>query len=258
MGRRKKAAKKIVQKKKHVVPTQFKCLFCNSEGSVACKLSLSSMVGQLQCRVCDARFETQINSLTDPIDVFSEWLDEAEELQEEHNKQMSRAFLAGEGGDDEGGVEMVEPAAKRARVGEPTTTIASEPEKDPSEPNFDVLKGLEVDSDDEEAEGEKEDKAASEDQEEQEAAPEDQKEEDRIVEPESSGDKQTGKNGNDGANDDEGNDTWKDVASPVPPAKAPAVDETQSTQLQPDAATQPQADANATQAQPDDNAEDLF
>ena len=162
MGRRKKAAKKIVQKKKHVVPTQFKCLFCNSEGSVACKLSLVTMVGQLQCRVCDARFETQINSLTDPIDVFSEWLDEAEELQEQHNKKMAAAAAAGgdgtgyeaAGDGDEGGVEMVEPAAKRARTEEPA---AAEP--DLSEPNFDVLKGLEVDSNDEE--GEKKEEAES-------------------------------------------------------------------------------------------------
>ena len=70
MGRRKKAAKKIVQKKKHVVPTQFKCLFCNSEGR--CLQNFTTMVGQLKCHICDTSFETQINSLTDPIDVFGE------------------------------------------------------------------------------------------------------------------------------------------------------------------------------------------
>ena len=95
MGRRKKAAKKIVQKKKHVVPTSFKCLFCNSEGSVTCKLNFTTMVGQLKCRICDTSFETQINSLTDPIDVFSEWLDEAEELQEQENKKMADAASRG-------------------------------------------------------------------------------------------------------------------------------------------------------------------
>ena len=217
MGRRKKAAKKIVQKKKHVVPTQFKCLFCNSEGSVACKLSLVTMVGQLQCRVCDARFETQINSLTDPIDVFSEWLDEAEELQEQHNKKMAAAAAAGgdgtgyeaAGDGDEGGVEMVEPAAKRARTEEPA---AAEP--DLSEPNFDVLKGLEVDSNDEE--GEKKEEAESKEDEDE--------------------------------GEDEGAETWKDVASPVPPAKDAAAPQPE--------ATQPQADTEAKQLQTGD--EDLF
>lgn len=222
MGRRKKAAKKIVQKKKHVVPTQFKCLFCNSEGSVACKLSLVTMVGQLQCRVCDARFETQINSLTDPIDVFSEWLDEAEELQEQHNKKMAAAAAAGgdgtgfeaAGDGDEGGVEMVEPAAKRARTEEPA---AAEP--DLSEPNFDVLKGLEVDSNDEE--GEKKEEAESK---EDDAGPDEDE------------------------GEDEGAETWKDVASPVPPAKDAAAPQPE--------ATQPQADTEATQLQTGD--EDLF
>ena len=222
MGRRKKAAKKIVQKKKHVVPTQFKCLFCNSEGSVACKLSLVTMVGQLQCRVCDARFETQINSLTDPIDVFSEWLDEAEELQEQHNKKMAAAAAAGgdgtgfeaAGDGDEGGVEMVEPAAKRARTEEPA---AAEP--DLSEPNFDVLKGLEVDSNDEE--GEKKEEAESK---EDDAGPDEDE------------------------GEDEGAETWKDVASPVPPTKDAAAPQPE--------ATQPQADTEATQLQTGD--EDLF
>jgi transcription elongation factor Elf1 len=37
------------------------------------------MTGELFCRICDAKFQTSINSLTEPIDVFSEWLDEAEE-----------------------------------------------------------------------------------------------------------------------------------------------------------------------------------
>lgn len=221
MGRRKKAAKKIVQKKKHVVPTQFKCLFCNSEGSVACKLNLVTMVGRLQCRVCDAQFETQINSLTDPIDVFSEWLDEAEELQEKHMAAAAAAggegdaYVPGGGGDDEGGVEMVEPAAKRARTEEPAAAAP-----DLSEPNFDVLKGLD-DSDDEGERGDNGEKKAE-------------------VEG-------TGSDKEDREGEGEGNETWKDVASPVPPAKEAAA---------PEAATQPQADVEATQAQGGD--EDLF
>ena len=48
----------------HAVATVFKCLFCNHEASVQCKLNLNSMIGDLVCRICDAKFETQINTLT--------------------------------------------------------------------------------------------------------------------------------------------------------------------------------------------------
>jgi transcription elongation factor Elf1 len=90
MGRRKKAQKVVKKKVVRGVSTIFKCLFCNHEKSVSCKLNMNSMIGELVCRICDAKFETQINSLTDPIDVFSEWLDEAHDLQEgEYRKQVS-------------------------------------------------------------------------------------------------------------------------------------------------------------------------
>lgn len=75
-----------------MVATVFKCLFCNHEASVVCKLNLNSMIGELVCRICDAKFETQINTLTDPIDVFSEWLDEANELQEQEQRRMQEGL----------------------------------------------------------------------------------------------------------------------------------------------------------------------
>ena len=80
------------KKVRHSVATVFKCLFCNHEASVQCKLNLTSMVGELVCRICDAKFETQINTLTDPIDVFSEWLDEANELQEEEQRRQMQGL----------------------------------------------------------------------------------------------------------------------------------------------------------------------
>jgi transcription elongation factor Elf1 len=70
-----------VKKKKQVVAKTFKCLFCNHEDSVGCSLDHKSMTGELSCRVCDAKFQTSISTLTDPIDVFSEWLDETAEKQ---------------------------------------------------------------------------------------------------------------------------------------------------------------------------------
>ena len=81
MGRRKKAAKKVVKKKAVGVPKVFKCIFCNHEESVECKLDFKVMIGDLKCRICGESFQTTIHSLTDPIDIFSEWLDETQEKQ---------------------------------------------------------------------------------------------------------------------------------------------------------------------------------
>ena len=70
MGRRKKAAKKVVKKVKRVVAKTFKCLFCNHEDAVFCKINNQTSIGELRCRVCDATFQSTITDLTEPIDIF--------------------------------------------------------------------------------------------------------------------------------------------------------------------------------------------
>merc|ERR1712070_1217259 len=86
MGRRKKAMKKATKSKRPVVAKIFKCLFCHHDKSVTCKLDNKSMTGALSCSICEAKFQTHINSLTEPIDVFTEWIDEAEAIQ---NKEIN-------------------------------------------------------------------------------------------------------------------------------------------------------------------------
>lgn len=94
MGRRKKAAKKAVKKKRPTVAKIFKCIFCHHDKSVTCKLDMDSKTGNLQCSVCNAKYRTQVHDLTEPIDIFTEWLDEANEAQkkvaEEFGKGRSR------------------------------------------------------------------------------------------------------------------------------------------------------------------------
>lgn len=82
MGRR-KAAKKAIKKKRATVAKVFKCLRCNSDDTVTCSMDFGSMTGNLICRICDVKFSCTINSLSEPIDVFSEWIDQAEELKQE-------------------------------------------------------------------------------------------------------------------------------------------------------------------------------
>ena len=53
------------------------------EDAVTCQLDQKNMTGELTCRGCESNFQTTISTLTEPIDVFSEWLDETTEKQRE-------------------------------------------------------------------------------------------------------------------------------------------------------------------------------
>jgi transcription elongation factor Elf1 len=86
MGKRRRAAKKVVKKVRPTVAKVFKCLFCNHDGAVQCQIDNRSMTGKLECTVCGAQFQTQTNTLTEPIDIFTEWLDETAEMQEQAAK----------------------------------------------------------------------------------------------------------------------------------------------------------------------------
>ena len=50
----------------------------NSEDVVECKMDLPKGVGSLACRMCSASYQMPIHHLHEPVDVFSEWLDDCE------------------------------------------------------------------------------------------------------------------------------------------------------------------------------------
>jgi len=94
MGKRKKAAKPQGPKKKEPLSTTFSCLFCNHEKSITCKLDKKASVGTLSCKVCAQTFQTDINSLSAPVDVYSDWIDACDAVTKES---------AGMGGEDDYG-----------------------------------------------------------------------------------------------------------------------------------------------------------
>jgi transcription elongation factor Elf1 len=57
---------------------RFKCPFCANEDTVECKMDLKALIGSLRCRLCAAAYQMPIHHLHEPIDVFSEWLDDCE------------------------------------------------------------------------------------------------------------------------------------------------------------------------------------
>ncbi|GMH69831.1 hypothetical protein TrST_g4701 [Triparma strigata] len=91
-GRRAKK-QKVQTKARPKVATKFKCPFCNHTDSVECKLNNRSGTGSLSCRVCSAGFEMPVHYLTEPIDIFYEWLDACE--REERKRREGNVDLLG-------------------------------------------------------------------------------------------------------------------------------------------------------------------
>ncbi|CAZ80804.1 unnamed protein product [Tuber melanosporum] len=82
MGKRKRSTRKPnVFKKKEPLSTTFMCLFCNNQDTVACVLDKKAGIGSLSCRACGQRFKMNINYLSAPIDVYSEWVDACDEIE---------------------------------------------------------------------------------------------------------------------------------------------------------------------------------
>jgi len=75
MGKRKKSSRGPQKKQKQVLPTNFPCLFCNHEKSISVKLDKKAGIGELSCKICGQQFQTGINYLSAPVDVYSDWID---------------------------------------------------------------------------------------------------------------------------------------------------------------------------------------
>ncbi|SCZ90374.1 BZ3500_MvSof-1268-A1-R1_Chr9g10809 [Microbotryum saponariae] len=66
MGKR-SSAKKPQTRVKLTLDKTFKCMFCQHNGTIT--------FGRLDCKDCAQHFETDINHLTEPIDIYAEWID---------------------------------------------------------------------------------------------------------------------------------------------------------------------------------------
>ncbi|CAN6214983.1 unnamed protein product [Urochloa humidicola] len=53
----------------------FTCPFCNHPNAVACHINLKERFAMASCRNCSDKYFTTANALTEPVDVYSEWID---------------------------------------------------------------------------------------------------------------------------------------------------------------------------------------
>mmetsp|Transcript_18294 Transcript_18294/g.51632 ORF Transcript_18294/g.51632 Transcript_18294/m.51632 type:complete len:86 (-) Transcript_18294:104-361(-) len=80
MGKRKSRKKPMPTKSRGFeVPKVFQCPFCNHDKSVECDIDVNKGLGRLECRVCGENYQMLTTALTEPIDIFSAWIDECEE-----------------------------------------------------------------------------------------------------------------------------------------------------------------------------------
>ena len=90
---KKKSRRRVIKTIIPKVATVFDCPFCNHKKCVEVKMYFSffyfrdnkKQIANISCRVCTSNFKTKKTALTDPIDVYSEWIDECERINKEEN-----------------------------------------------------------------------------------------------------------------------------------------------------------------------------
>ena len=70
--------RKVVTKKKETVPKIFKCPYCAHDGSCEVKMDKAAETGTVACRICGESYQARVHYLSDPVDVYCEWIDACE------------------------------------------------------------------------------------------------------------------------------------------------------------------------------------
>lgn len=78
MGKR-KSSKPPPKKQRPKLSKAFNCPFCNSDKTVIATLDWEEHKGKVECTVCHETYGSQINALTEAVDIYSDWIDACEE-----------------------------------------------------------------------------------------------------------------------------------------------------------------------------------
>ena len=98
MGKRKSRSSKAAPKKKPPkLDTEFACPFCGHPDAVGCFIDLKHRFARASCRICQEKYATRANALTEPVDVDSEWIDACVDANEGVADRHCRPRLADAG-----------------------------------------------------------------------------------------------------------------------------------------------------------------
>ena len=81
MAKRKSMSSKMAPRKKPApkLDITFCCPFCNHPDSVACTIDLKLLVATAVCYVCEEAYHTTAHYLTEPVDIYHDWIDACEQ-----------------------------------------------------------------------------------------------------------------------------------------------------------------------------------
>ncbi|TVU12429.1 hypothetical protein EJB05_46073, partial [Eragrostis curvula] len=98
MGKRKSRSAKSAAPKKKLpkLDKVFTCPFCSHPGSVECRIEPELEIAEASCGICEESYSTTAHSLTEPIDVYAEWIDECELANENPPRRLLRPPAAPE------------------------------------------------------------------------------------------------------------------------------------------------------------------
>lgn len=73
----------------------FTCPFCNHDKAVTAKMDHLTEKGLVECTVCGQKYTCNITHLSEPIDVYSDWIDACDRanktIEEEEAPDQSRS-----------------------------------------------------------------------------------------------------------------------------------------------------------------------
>ena len=80
---KRKSSKPPPKKVAPKVDTMFTCPFCNHDKAVTAKMDHLTEKGLVECTVCGQKYTCNITHLSEPIDVYSDWIDACDKANKE-------------------------------------------------------------------------------------------------------------------------------------------------------------------------------
>ena len=137
MGKRKKSSRKPVKRVVQKLDTKFNCLFCNHDKSVSCTLDKKNCIGTLSCKICGQSFQTRINSLSQPVDIYSDWFDAVEEVNQGQGSDVN-SDSDGSSSDYETDSDEERNSSTRIKSGSSRGVVVDSDEEEEEEDNNEV------------------------------------------------------------------------------------------------------------------------
>jgi transcription elongation factor Elf1 len=88
----KKTRKRIIKQAVPKVETVFDCPFCSHKRCIFVEIDKRKKIAKIKCKICFNDYSQSIKSLTEPIDVYYDWLDKCVEINNKKEKDDNSYF----------------------------------------------------------------------------------------------------------------------------------------------------------------------